>query len=254
MLREGVDVSKLGQELSTPPLNRSYSSSYTPSNPVGPRSRMNASTNTPMRLSQPGTPVIVPPTPTPTTVAATNTTTPSSAATSSASVTSPTSSQPQHDVFYDPNEDNTERQTNRRSIYRSPGTSSSPDLATLLRKAKERGGVIGAQQYKNLKEREKRRDDPTPPLPSHDRPSGSSSAITGRQRSSTNASPGHHLSGSPSLRNGKKNDDWMQSSPRIRETGTLKVGIQTLFSIYRDQCICISSHPKIPCGLFGVRC
>ncbi|KAH9931131.1 uncharacterized protein BXZ73DRAFT_90208 [Epithele typhae] len=31
-------------------------------------------------------------------------------------------------------------QTRRRSMYRSPGTASSPDLATLLRKAKERGG------------------------------------------------------------------------------------------------------------------
>lgn len=33
-------------------------------------------------------------------------------------------------------------QTRRRSLYRAPGTSSSPDLATLVRKAKERGGVV----------------------------------------------------------------------------------------------------------------
>ncbi|KAF8973305.1 hypothetical protein BDZ97DRAFT_1752291 [Flammula alnicola] len=48
-----------------------------------------------------------------------------------------------HDLVTDVEE--AERQTNRRSMYRSPGTSSSPDLATLLRKAKERGGaMVGA--------------------------------------------------------------------------------------------------------------
>ncbi|KAK2463293.1 hypothetical protein APHAL10511_004948 [Amanita phalloides] len=60
-------------------------------------------------------------------------------------------------------EEEAERYTNRRSIYRSSGTSSSPDLATLVRKAKERGGVVyGAHQY--LKEKMKT---PPPPLPPH---------------------------------------------------------------------------------------
>ena len=59
-----------------------------------------------------------------------------------------------------------EVQTKRRSLYRSPGTSSSPDLATLLRKAKERGGGGGGVV------REKRNNDQTttttttPPMPS----------------------------------------------------------------------------------------
>ncbi|KAJ7925285.1 hypothetical protein B0H13DRAFT_1975846 [Mycena leptocephala] len=43
---------------------------------------------------------------------------------------------------------------NRRSMYRAPGTSSSPDLATLLRKAKDRGTVLSpkaraSQQRRN---------------------------------------------------------------------------------------------------------
>jgi hypothetical protein len=53
-------------------------------------------------------------------------------------------------------------------MYRSPGTSSSPDLATLLKKAKERGGssanVVGA-----LGRKDKRREGhpPLPDLPYH---------------------------------------------------------------------------------------
>ncbi|KXN90627.1 PH and SEC7 domain-containing protein C11E3.11c, partial [Leucoagaricus sp. SymC.cos] len=165
VLREGVDVNTLGQGLSPPPLNKSYSSSYSPvPSPVGPRARMNPRTNTPMRLGQPGTPVVVPPTPTP----ATATPGPSSSPNPASTTTPP--AQGQSDVVYDPADDNTERQTNRRSIYRSPGTSSSPDLTTLLRKAKERGD-------------------------------------------STSLRDG---------RNGKNRDDWIQTSPRPRETGTLK--------------------------------
>lgn len=217
---------------------------------------MNPSTNTPMRLGQPGTPVVVPPTPSSSTAAAG----PSSSATPT-TAGSPTTSQPQYDVFYDPAEDNTERQTNRRSIYRSPGTSSSPDLATLLRKTKERGGTINAQQYRNLKEREKRREDPAPPLPPHDRASSANSppGVTGRQRSSTNTSPGHPMSSSYSLksdgRSGKGKDDWMPSSPRVRETGTLKVSVKVWLHATRSLSGCVFfSRKRVPCALSGARC
>jgi hypothetical protein len=223
ILREGVDVNTLGQDLSPPPLSKSYSSSYSPvPSPVGPRARMNHRATTPMRVGQPGTPVIVPPTPTPVSATAG----PSSSITPAfASSSSPSTPQNQHDTFYDPAED-TERLTNRRSIYRSPGTSSSPDLTTLLRKAKEKGGVIGAQQYKNLKDRERKKDEPPPPLPSYDPPSSAgSSNITGRQRSSTSVNPGHPISNSPSLKEGKNREDWMPTSPRSKEVGTLKVGV-----------------------------
>lgn len=42
---------------------------------------------------------------------------------------------------YDP--DDIDIQVKRRSMFRSPGTASSPDLATLVRRARDRGGVVG---------------------------------------------------------------------------------------------------------------
>jgi hypothetical protein len=92
-----------------------------------------------------------------------------------------------------------------------------------VRKAKERGGVVNAQQYKNLRERENKKDEPAPPLPSLDGPSsGASSSATGRQRSSTNASPGFR---SPSPRIKKNNEE---SNPRMKDTKTLRVGFSVL--------------------------
>ncbi|KAJ7045497.1 hypothetical protein C8F04DRAFT_436332 [Mycena alexandri] len=44
-------------------------------------------------------------------------------------------------------DDDDERAPHRRSMYRAPGTSSSPDLATLLRKAKERGAVVPKSRH-----------------------------------------------------------------------------------------------------------
>ncbi|KAJ3989132.1 hypothetical protein F5890DRAFT_136060 [Lentinula detonsa] len=67
---------------------------------------------------------------------------------------------PSNDIFNDNDDDNNTRHVNRRSMYRSPGTSSSPDLATLLRKAKERGGVVSPAHL----QRDRRRESP-PPLP-----------------------------------------------------------------------------------------
>ncbi|KAF8993676.1 hypothetical protein BDQ17DRAFT_1401548 [Cyathus striatus] len=147
-LREGIDVNALGAD-SPSPLNRSFSA--TPN------------TRTPTRYMQPSTPTVVPPTPSP------------APAPSSTVVSSPSSSS--HDLFYDAVED-TERPT-RRSMYRSPGTSSSPDLATLLRKAKERGG--GAIPTYGRKD--KRRESPPPLPPAFERPSTGT-----RQRSSTSYS------------------------------------------------------------------
>ncbi|KAJ7188291.1 hypothetical protein C8R46DRAFT_1054279 [Mycena filopes] len=85
---------------------------------------------TPVRRPQPPTPIVVPPTPTP--------------------VAGPSRRPPSP-----PSEnDDDDRAPHRRSMYRAPGTSSSPDLATLLRKAKERGGVLP-----------KSRHDSPPPIP-----------------------------------------------------------------------------------------
>ncbi|KAJ6499316.1 hypothetical protein C8R45DRAFT_1071846 [Mycena sanguinolenta] len=82
----------------------------------------------------PGTPVVVPPTPI-------------GAAGPSRRPPSPMS-----------DEEDPERSAYRRSMYRAPGTSSSPDLATLLRKAKDRATVSSP------KNRDQRRD-PPPPIP-----------------------------------------------------------------------------------------
>lgn len=200
LLKEGLDVSSMGLDMSPSPMNASFGSP-TPSQQFTPRN------------VQPSTPTIVPPTPSP--IAG-----PSSSRNGGTS--SPSSSS--HDVFYDA--EDTERQTNRRSMYRSPGTSSSPDLATLLRKAKEKGGVIGAHH-----KREKRRESPPPPLPpSHERPSSS-----GRQRSSTSYSSNPSTPQMTPSRKGKfvsprvdPGADWILPSPRSKERGLSKVRILTI--------------------------
>ena len=83
---------------------------------------------------QPATPVIVPPTPSPSGPVSVRPAEPSSST---------------QDVFYDA--EDADLQMKRRSLYRSPGTSSSPDLATLLRKAKERG--VSAGHYPNKRDK-----------------------------------------------------------------------------------------------------
>jgi len=167
VLREGIDVNSLGME--SPSVNRSYSSSYsTPSTPVN-----RSISRVPL---QPPTPVIVPPSPS-TVSALSSPVMPNSvnwgggggsSSTGSGFVSknataSPTI--PSQDFPADSAEE-AERQTNRRSMYRAPGTSSSPDLATLLRKAKERGGT-GAPTVGALGRKDKRREEPPPPLPDH---------------------------------------------------------------------------------------
>lgn len=192
MLKEGLDVNKMGMDSPSSLLNRSIGSPT-------PISR-----NTP-RTAQPSTPTVVPPTPTPV------------AGPSSGKPPAPSPSSSSHDLFYDA--EDSERQTNRRSMYRSPGTASSPDLATLLRKAKERGGVAGTHYKK-----EKRRESP-PPVPSpFDRPTSS------RQRSSTSHSS---VPGSPQVtplsktkskgRGVESSPDWILPSPRLKESGAAKV-------------------------------
>ncbi|KAH9935590.1 uncharacterized protein B0H18DRAFT_1207160 [Fomitopsis serialis] len=64
---------------------------------------------------------------------------PPSASSSTRSNLAPSSSSSTADFL--PEEPDGEYHTKRRSMYRSPGTASSPDLATLLRKAKARGSA-----------------------------------------------------------------------------------------------------------------
>ncbi|KAG6837700.1 hypothetical protein H0H93_003502 [Arthromyces matolae] len=196
MLKEGLDMNTLGVDSAPSPANSSLTSTassrhYTP------------------RKQQSATPTVVPPTPSPASAPSPRTEGSSSHSSSS------------QDVFYDAEEmssTNIDRQTNRRSMYRSPGTSSSPDLATLLRKAKEKGTVVGAQH-----KREPRRESPPPPLPT-ERPSSS-----GRQRSSTTVASTPSTPQSTPMPKSKfkspKHDtgsEWTLPSPRQKENGTIR--------------------------------
>jgi PH/SEC7 domain-containing protein len=111
-----------------------------------------------------------------------------------------------------------ERRLNRRSIYRSAGTSSSPDLATLVRKARERGGIVYTPKEK-CKES-------IPPLPPpQDRPTPGNASV--RPRSSTShslnplsatlASPSPHKGGREKQTRTALTDvvpEWFMASPR----------------------------------------
>ncbi|KAF9005374.1 hypothetical protein BDZ89DRAFT_1168897 [Hymenopellis radicata] len=183
MLKEGPDLSSLGHGADSP----------------GPAGRFHSP---PTKSITPTTPTVIPPTPTP-----------AAGQSSAMRVTGlpPSSSSASGDVFSDTTD--SEHQVKRRSMYRSPGTSSSPDLATLLRKSKERGGaLVGHHKH------EKRRESP-PPLP--DRTSNGN-----RHRPSSNQSPPvtplpkkNKLQRNPP---GDASPEWVMPSPRPMENGSPK--------------------------------
>jgi len=198
-LADSIDVNSLGVDNSPAQTSRDFSS------PTPPAKEK----RTPR--PQPATPVIVPPMPSP------------AAGPSSSVLAAPSPSSSSGDIFYDA--EDSDIQTKRRSMYRSPGTSSSPDLATLLRKAKERGGTIGTH-HKKLEKRHV----PPPPLPTTgllapERPSST------RPRSSTSSatfspitasSPSTHTvrgndAGGLQVSTSGSNDDWVFTSPRSRK-------------------------------------
>ena len=102
--------------------------------------------------------------------------TPRAPASISASTSAPSSS---NDLFYDAEEP--DYQTKRRSMYRSQGTASSPDLATLVRKAKQRANIKPGSNNKD------KRHEVAPPLPTSPNPPPNSTPRH-RQRSSTSSS------------------------------------------------------------------
>lgn len=77
--------------------------------------------------------------------------------------------------------------TNRRSIYRSPGTSSSPDLATLLRKAREKGDVANVQKLRKEYAGLSRTKEGAPPLPDREYRPRSSTTSAGNPSSTPNS-------------------------------------------------------------------
>ncbi|EPQ57047.1 hypothetical protein GLOTRDRAFT_120407 [Gloeophyllum trabeum ATCC 11539] len=197
VLREGVDVNTLGMD-ATPSPKHSVSSPQVP--------RIS-------RSAQPATPGVIPPTPSP---GGNNVAGPSS------NLRSPSPSSSSNEHFFDV--EDTDLQTKRRSIYRSPGTASSPDLATLIRKAKERGG--GFMDLRGRKEAAKEAPPPLPnakpaglypnrPSPSH-RPRSSTS-------SSAHATPVPKGKGRVDMSNarspGSPDSQWVLTSPRTKSSG-----------------------------------
>lgn len=202
-LKESLDITTLG--VSDSPVSPAHEFASSSPRPPSRDSR------TPLARAHahahaPPTPVIVPPTSSPGPCPGP----------SSARCSSTTSS---NEVFYDA--EDPDMQTRRRSLYRAPGTSSSPDLATLVRKAKERGGVVPQV--------EKRAE---PPLPAPRHGVGPS-----RPRSSTSAGPPPAASASSSgnmvvnvspvvVKSSKlgplssPSSDWVMASPRARSGST----------------------------------
>ncbi|EGO25829.1 hypothetical protein SERLADRAFT_448749 [Serpula lacrymans var. lacrymans S7.9] len=170
MLKEGVDVNTLGVGGSPAPSSHEFAS------PTPPTKEM----RTPRLAHQPSTPVIVPPTPSPAACSSSSSSS-ATAGAGAAGATSPAlpSSSSSNEIFYDA--EHPDMQTKRRSMYRSSGTSSSPDLATLVRKAKEKGGVVNAHQAHQLRKDKRQNPPPLPVSSSGLRPSAT------RPRSSTSS-------------------------------------------------------------------
>lgn len=177
VLREGLDVDSLGV------LDNSISSITCPGSspslpqqhllPLPPPFKSQKSRTQNIGGGQPFAATAV--APSITTSTTTTTTTPSSSsssswttariestASSSLAVTQPEHHRPQgssstcsNEIFYDAEDGET--QTRRRSMYRAPGTASSPDLATLLRKAKAKEREKEKEKNKD-KERERERE------------------------------------------------------------------------------------------------
>lgn len=203
-LAESVDVNSLGTDSSPAQQSADFVSSVKEKRtPRGPRPQ-----------TQPGTPVIAP------------LTLSQIAGPSSTKQPVPSPSSSSAEIFYDA--EDSDIQTKRRSLYRSPGTSSSPDLATLLRKAKERGGTVGTH-HKKLEKRQA----PPPPLPTGGLLAleQSSTSTGNRPRSSTSSatfSPVAASSSSMHTVRGKEagglqlstsgnNDDWVFANSRSRK-------------------------------------
>ncbi|KZT10625.1 uncharacterized protein LAESUDRAFT_720978 [Laetiporus sulphureus 93-53] len=123
LLRESFDLDNLGADSSS-------TSSFLPPSSPSPRKSFTG--------LLPATPTVIPPTPIPRAGPST-----SSSAQSPASILPLFSS---GEMLSD--SPGSDYETRRRSLYRSPGTASSPDLATLLRKAKERNAAANKDASK----------------------------------------------------------------------------------------------------------
>jgi len=185
VIKEGIDFDSLGEDLA-PSLKFLSSSggSGSTSTSLSPHSHSppTSSSSRPQSLVQQAVATSDMPSPTPTPAHfKSSLTSPNSRPTAPASVSTSASSS-SNDLFYDA--EDPDYQTKRRSMYRSQGTASSPDLATLVRKAKQRATILPSHLVGK-----DRRHEPTPPLPVGPHAPSEPS----RPRHSSTSSSGHTL-------------------------------------------------------------
>ena len=162
VIKEGIDFDSLGED-SAPSLK--YLSSSSPLSPP-PSSSSRPQSMLPPRAKNSNS--LASPTLRPT-------------ASISASTSASSSS---NDLFYDA--EDPDYQTKRRSMYRSQGTASSPDLATLVRKAKQRASILPAGNNKD-----KRHE--APPLPTSPNPQPPPNPAPRHRHRSSTSSSGHTM-------------------------------------------------------------
>jgi hypothetical protein len=174
VIKEGIDFDSLGGDLTPSPKFLSC----TPLSPLSPPT----STSQPQSLIQQAATTNNMPSPTPQFKSSLASPTSRPAAPASVSTSASSSS---NDLFYDA--EDPDYQTKRRSMYRSQGTASSPDLATLVRKAKQRATILPSQLISKDK-----RPEAAPPLPAGPHaPSDSSSPRPRHRYRSSTSSSGH---------------------------------------------------------------
>lgn len=173
VIKEGIDFDSLGGDLTPSPKFLSTPLSP-PTSTSRPQSLIQQADTTTNNMSSP-TPTqfkssLASPTSRP-------------AAPASASTSASSSS---NDLFYDA--EDPDYQTKRRSMYRSQGTASSPDLATLVRKAKQRATILPSQLIGNGKDK---RPEAAPPLPAGSHATSDPSSPRPRHRHRSSTSSGH---------------------------------------------------------------
>jgi hypothetical protein len=205
VIKEGIDVDALGEDL-TPPANVTFSPPTTSSSRPHSMIQSTATPNVAFTTS---------------TQFKTSPTSPASRHPASGSTSASSSS---NDLFYDA--EDPEYQTRRRSMYRSQGTASSPDLATLVRKAKQRGSILPTGKD--------RRQETAPPLP----PGPHAPSDLPRPRNTSASSSGYPVPivSPPPMLKGRlqksrqssgpsSGSDWVfASSSRDDETAKVRVG------------------------------
>src|SRR5260221_6711970 len=181
VIQEGIDFDSLGEGEDLTPSPKLLSSA--PLSPLSPPTvRSSSRPQSPIQKADTSPNNMSSPTPTPTQFKS-SLTSPTSRPTAPASASTSASSS-SNDLFYDA--EDPDYQTKRRSMYRSQGTASSPDLATLVRKAKQRATILPSQLIGKDK-----RPEAAPPLPAGPHAPSDPSSPRPRHRHRSSTSSGH---------------------------------------------------------------